>query len=91
MKVWCIWTVINNQQPTTRGIKNCRDIGLFKGYTPLQISCTLIRNCSQTATFHTTKRSVQFASAVFQGIMQKYNKVLKKLELGSGVICSSFG
>jgi hypothetical protein len=37
------------------------------------------------------QRSVQFASAVFQGIMQKYNKVLKKLELGSGVICSSFG
>ena len=35
-------------------------------------------------------RSVQFASAVFQGIMQKYNKVLKKLELRSGVICSSF-
>lgn len=37
----------------TRGIKNCRDSRLFKGCSPLQLSCNLIMNRPQTATFHT--------------------------------------
>jgi hypothetical protein len=44
-------------QPVTRGIKNCRDIRLFKGCSPLQLSCNFIGNRPQSATFHTANVS----------------------------------
>ena len=46
-------------ESTTRGIKNCRDIGLFKGCSPLQLLCSLIGNRPQSATFHTANRCTQ--------------------------------
>lgn len=47
---------MNKGQHTTRGIKNCRDIMLFKGCSPLQLLCNWIGNRPQSATFHTAKR-----------------------------------
>jgi hypothetical protein len=41
---------------TTRGIKNCRDSRLFKGFSPLQLLCNLTGNRLQSATFHTAIR-----------------------------------
>ncbi len=43
--------------PLTRGIKNCRDSRLFKGFRPLQFLCNLIGNRTQSATFHSVPRS----------------------------------
>ena len=40
-------------QPTTRGIKNCRDSRLLKGCSPLQLLCNLTGNRPLSATFHT--------------------------------------
>jgi len=37
----------------TRGIKNCRDSRLFKGFSPLQLLYNLTGNRPQSATFHT--------------------------------------
>ena len=47
---------------TTRGIKNCRDSRLLKVCSPFQLSCTLIGNRPQSATFHTTKRYAAYMS-----------------------------
>ncbi len=44
---------MNNNDATTRGIKNCRDSRLFKGCSPLQLLCNLTGNRPQSATFHT--------------------------------------
>ena len=44
----------------TRGIKNCRDIRLFKGCSPLQLLCNLIGNRPQSATFHTASVGSKF-------------------------------
>jgi len=48
--------MITKAQLVTRGIKNCRDIRLFKVCSPLQLLCNLTGNRPQTATFHTAKR-----------------------------------
>ncbi len=48
-----------NAQLLTRGIKNCRDSRLFKGFSPLQLSCNLTGNRPQSATFHTASRYQQ--------------------------------
>ena len=50
---------MNNNDATTRGIKNCRDNRLFKGCSPLQPLCNLTRNRPQSATFHTANRYAQ--------------------------------
>jgi hypothetical protein len=41
---------------TTRNIKNSRYRRLFKGCNPLQLSCNLIGNHQQTATFNFANR-----------------------------------
>jgi len=43
----------------TRGIKNCRICGKFKGCSPHQLSCRLTGNRPQSATFHTPSRYKQ--------------------------------
>jgi len=50
----------NKAQQVTSGIKNCRAGRLFKGCSQLQLSCNLIGNHPQSATFHTAIRCGTF-------------------------------
>jgi len=59
---------MNNAQPITRGIKNCRDSRLFKSCSPLQLLYNLIGNRPQSATFHTAERYSAFNANILRAI-----------------------
>ena len=46
-------------QPT-RGIKNCRDSRLFKGFSPFQPLCIITENRPQSANFYAAKCYQQY-------------------------------
>jgi len=54
----------------TRGIKNCRICGKFKGCSPHQLSCRLTGNRPQSATFHTPSRCASFEKTHSQTISE---------------------
>jgi len=65
------------EQHTTRGIKNCRDSRLFKGFSQLQLLCNLTGNRPQSATFHTANRWLQVWKTSQQTITSKIERKLK--------------
>jgi hypothetical protein len=68
----------------TRGIKNCRDSRLFKGFSPLQLLCNLTGNRPQSATFHTAKK------LCVNKIIELPNSLSMKKTIFTSILCSIF-
>ena len=47
---------MNNNDATTRGMKNCRYSRLFKGCSPLRLLCNLTRKCHAAGYYSYTNR-----------------------------------